>query len=110
MWSDFLQSFPVTPPTMVLYRRTNFDNHSYAQFKLFELLTIYVIHAPATNAARLNFLCDSNRLLQFHQAPEDCCILMGEFNHNIHKSLQSDCAVDWQHWIHRFWHDPIYFD
>ncbi|KAG1138852.1 hypothetical protein G6F37_010178 [Rhizopus arrhizus] len=110
LWSYFLQFFPVTPPTMILYRRTNFGNHSYAQFKLFEPLTIYVIHAPATSETRLNFLCDSNRLLQFHQASEDRCILMGEFNHNIYKSLQSDCAVDWQHWIHRFWYDPIYFD
>ncbi|KAG1369154.1 hypothetical protein G6F61_012581 [Rhizopus arrhizus] len=64
---------------------------------LFELLTIYVIYVPATSTARLNFLCESNRLLQFHQAPEGRCILMGDFNHNIHKSIRSDRAVEWQH-------------
>ncbi|KAG1546735.1 hypothetical protein G6F49_010411 [Rhizopus delemar] len=35
---------------------------------------------------------------------------MGDFNHNIHKSLRSDRAVEWQNWIHRFWHDPIHSD
>ncbi|KAG1138002.1 hypothetical protein G6F37_005951 [Rhizopus arrhizus] len=35
---------------------------------------------------------------------------MGDFNHNIHKSIRSDRAVEWQHWIHRFWHDPIHCD
>ncbi|KAG0805525.1 hypothetical protein G6F20_011829 [Rhizopus arrhizus] len=77
---------------------------------LFEPLTIYVIYAPATSTARLNFLGESNQLLQFHQAPEGRCILMGDFNHNIHKPIRSDRAVEWQHWIHRFWHDPIHSD
>ncbi|KAG0743848.1 hypothetical protein G6F57_009971 [Rhizopus arrhizus] len=68
---------------------------------LFEPLTIYVIYASATSTARLN-LCETNQLFQFHQTPEGRCILMGDFNHNIHKSIRSDRAVEWQHWIHRF--------
>ncbi|EIE90702.1 hypothetical protein G6F49_010380 [Rhizopus delemar] len=35
---------------------------------------------------------------------------MGDFNHNIHKSIRSDRAVEWQYWIHRIWHDPIHSD
>ena len=62
---------------------------------LFEPITIYVMYAPATNTARFNFLHNSDHIFQYNRSPADRCILMGDFNHNLHRPTRSNRALSW---------------
>ncbi|KAG1087739.1 hypothetical protein G6F42_020503 [Rhizopus arrhizus] len=75
---------------------------------LFEPITIYVMYAPATSTARFNFLHDSDHIFQYNRSPADRCILMGDFNHNLHRPTRSNRALLWYRWIQQHWHDPIH--
>ncbi|KAG1057614.1 hypothetical protein G6F43_000564 [Rhizopus delemar] len=75
---------------------------------LFEPITIYIVYAPATSTARFNFLNDRNILFQYNQSPKDRRILMGDFNHNLHRPTRSNRPLSWHRWIQQYWHDPIH--
>ncbi|KAG1145285.1 hypothetical protein G6F37_012171 [Rhizopus arrhizus] len=85
----------------VLVARVNHLSGLYAP------LCIYVIYAPASRSERLSFFSNLDALLRYDQRPSDRCILLGDFNHNVHSRSDSPSLRPWQHWVRSFLHDPL---
>ncbi|KAG1452491.1 hypothetical protein G6F56_007808 [Rhizopus delemar] len=78
--------------------------------ELFEPFTIYVMYAPATAAERINFLQRIDANFQFDRSPDNRCILMGDFNHNLYRNPRHSNNIAWHQWIQNYWYDPIHAD
>ncbi|KAG0821219.1 hypothetical protein G6F19_012039 [Rhizopus arrhizus] len=85
----------------VLVARVNHLSGLYAP------LCIYVIYAPASRSERLSFFSNLDALLRYDQRPSDRCILLGDFNHNVHSRSDSPSLRPWQHLVRSFLHDPL---
>lgn len=85
----------------VLVARVNHLSGLYAP------LCIYVIYAPASRSERLSFFSNLDALLRYDQRPSDRCILLGDFNHNVHSRSDSSSLRPWQHWVRSYFHDSL---
>lgn len=78
--------------------------------ELFEPFTVYVMYAPASAAERINFLQRIDTNFQFDRSPDNRCILMGDFKHNLYRDFRHSNNIAWHQWIQNYWYDPIHAD
>ncbi|KAG0974863.1 hypothetical protein G6F29_011929 [Rhizopus arrhizus] len=77
---------------------------------IYEPFTVYVIYAPSTRRDRELFLASLDSTLHLHQPPTSRCVLLGDFNHHVHRPTSNPLLQLWYNWISTFWHDPLHED
>ncbi|KAG1136220.1 hypothetical protein G6F37_012136 [Rhizopus arrhizus] len=80
------------------------------QSGFYDPLLVYVLYAPATRGERALFLHSLSFLLNFPQPPPYRSVLLGDFNHNVHRPSPTASVQPWLTWIRSFWHDPLHDD
>ena len=77
-------------------------------FQVCMLLYVFILYL-LLRPVQSDFLFFRNfdTLLHYDRQPSGRCILLGDFNHNVHSRSDSSSLRPWQHWVRSYFHDSL---